>query len=155
MNIRKLRRATVAGTVTVVTSAVCALCWGTPARAQSDAGQCSNQTLNGSYGFAIDGQILYGPYPGLLRGVAMTHFDGRGNLGQVDFATLNGIPRWTGWRPVTGTYQMNPDCTGQAVLNPSDGSPSLHLYLVVARHGQEITTVVAGNATGSHGVRVN
>ena len=117
MNIRKLRRATVAGVVTVVTMAVCALCLGTRARAQSDAGQCSNQTLNGSYGFAIDGQILYGPSPGLLRGVAMTHFDGRGNLDQVDFATLNGIPRWTGWRPVTGTYQMNPDCTGLAELN--------------------------------------
>ena len=155
MNIKKLRRATVTSAVTVMTMAVCAVCWGARARAQSDGGLCSNQTLNGSYGFAIDGQILYGPYPGLLRGVAMTHFDGRGNLDQVDFATLNGIPRWTGWRPVTGTYQMNPDCTGEAVLNPSDGSPSLHLYLVVARHGQEISTVVAGNATGSHGVRVN
>ena len=85
----------------------------------------------------------------------MTHFDGQGNLDQVDFATLNGMARWTGWRPVAGTYAVNPDCTGEAMLNPSDGSPSLHLYLVVTRHGEEISTVVAGNATGSHGVRVN
>jgi hypothetical protein len=41
------------------------------------------------------------------------------------------------------------------VLNPSDGSPSLHLFLVVANHGQEIKTIVAGNATGSRGTRVN
>jgi hypothetical protein len=39
----------------------------------------------------------------------MTQFDGNGNLDQVDFATLNGIPRWTGWRSVTGTYQVNAD----------------------------------------------
>jgi hypothetical protein len=85
----------------------------------------------------------------------MTQFDGHGNLDQLDFATLNGIPRWTGWRSVTGTYQVNADCTGEAVLNPSDGSPSLHLFLVVANHGQEIKTIVAGNATGSRGTRVN
>jgi hypothetical protein len=85
----------------------------------------------------------------------MTRFDEHGNLDQVDFATLNGILRWTGWRSVTGKYLVNADCTGDAVLNPSDGSPSLHLFLVVANHGQEIKTVVAGNATGSRGTRVN
>ena len=36
------------------------------------------------------------------------------------------------------------------------GEPcSHHLHLVVANHGQEIKTVVAGNATGSRGTRVN
>ena len=85
----------------------------------------------------------------------MTHFDGLGNLDQVDFATLNGVPRWTGWRPVTGTYEVNPDCTGAAVLYPSDGSPTLHLHLVVVDHGRGIRTVVEGNATGSTGTRVN
>jgi hypothetical protein len=154
MNIRMLKSTTaVAVTALIITAG--ALSWDTSARAQAAPGQCSNQTLNGSYAFEIDGQILSGPFAGLLRGLAMTHFDARGNLDQVDFATLNGIPRWTGWRPVTGTYQINADCTGEAVLNPSDGSPSLHLFLVVANHGQEIKTVVAGNATGSRGTRVN
>src|SRR6188474_1519960 len=38
--------------------------------------RCSNQTLRGDYGFDIGGQILAGPRAGILRGVAMTHFDG-------------------------------------------------------------------------------
>jgi hypothetical protein len=155
MNIRKLRSTTTVGAVTALIIAAGALSWDTSARAQSAPGHCSDQTLNGSYAFEIDGQILSGPFAGVLRGVAMTQFDGHGNLDQVDFATLNGIPRWTGWRSVTGTYQVNADCTGEAVLNPSDGSPSLHLFLVVANHGQEIKTIVAGNATGSRGTRVN
>ena len=125
------------------------------ADAQPEGDRCSERTLTGRYGFAIDGQILSGPLAGVLRGLAMTHFDGRGNLEQVDFATINGIPRWTGWRPVTGTYEVNADCTGTAVLYPSDGSPTLHLRLIVADRGREIRTVVEGNATGSVGTRVN
>jgi hypothetical protein len=125
------------------------------ADAQTDADRCSDRTLRGRYGFAVDGQILSGPLAGVLRGLAMTHFDGRGNIEQVDFATINGIPRWTGWRAVTGTYAVNEDCTGMAVLYPSDGSPTLHLRLIVADRGREIRTVVEGNATGSVGTRVN
>jgi len=155
MNIRKLRSTTAVGAGTALIIAAGALSWGTSVRAQAEHGHCSDQTLNGPYAFEIDGQILSGPLAGLLRGVAMTQFDGHGNLDQVDFATINGIPRWTGWRSVTGTYQVNADCTGEAVLTPSDGSPSLHLLLVVANHGREIKTVVAGNATGSRGTRVN
>src|SRR6476619_774551 len=51
---------------------------------------CSNRTLRGSYGFAIDGTIIAGPNRLLLRGLAMTEFDGRGSLTQVDFTTNNG-----------------------------------------------------------------
>jgi hypothetical protein len=116
--------------------------------------ECGNDTLRGDYGFSIDGQILAGPRTGLLRGVAMTHFDGDGDLSQVDFTTINGIPTGTDWRPATGTYDINPDCTGTAQLNFTDGSPSLHLRLVVVDDGQEVRTIVQGNATGSVGIKV-
>ena len=47
-----------------------------------------------SYGFNVDGQIFPPGAPALiLRGVAMTIFDGEGGLSQVDHATANGIPR--------------------------------------------------------------
>ena len=85
----------------------------------------------------------------------MTEFDGRGNLQQVDFATINGIPIGADWRPVTGSYKVNADCTGTAELIPGDGSPTLKLRLVVVRNGKEVRTVVEGNATGSVGIRVN
>ena len=94
----------------------------------SDA-ECSDRTLRGDYAFAIDGTILTAPSPLLLRGVAMTHFDGHGNLSQVDFVTLNGVGG-PDWRPATGTYEINPDCTGSAQIIPV-GAPPVNLRLVV------------------------
>ena len=128
---------------------------GSLAKAESEDGNCSVRTLRGSYGFSIDGQILAGPRAGLLRGVAMTEFDGRGNLRQVDFTTINGVPTGTDWRPATGSYKVNADCTGTAEIVQGDGSPTLKLRLVVVRDGKEVRTVVEGNATGSVGIRVN
>ena len=115
---------------------------------------CSNDTLRGDYGFSVDGQILAGPRTGLLRAVAMTHFDGEGELNQVDFATINGIPTGADWRPGTGMYDINPDCTGAAQINFTDGSPALHLRLLVVDGGREVRAIVEGNATGSTGIKV-
>ena len=118
--------------------------------------KCSNRTLRGDYGFSIDGTILAGtPNPLLLRGVAMTHFDGQGNLSQVDFATRNGVPIAADWRSAIGTYDINADCTGTAQIIPADGSPTLNLRLVVVDRGREVRTIVVGNATGSVGIRVD
>src|SRR4030095_6359639 len=64
----------------------------------SDAA-CSDRTLRGDYAFAIDGTILTAPSPLLLRGVAMTHFDGHGNLNQVDFVTHNSAAAGPDWGP--------------------------------------------------------
>ena len=140
----------------LVLLAVCGvLMSGSPARAQSgEDGDCSVRTLRGAYGFSIDGQILAGPRMGLLRGVAMTRFDGRGNLSQVDFTTINGVPTGNDWRPATGSYRVNADCTGTAEIIPGDGSPTIKLRLVVVRNGKEVRTIVEGNATGSVGIRV-
>jgi hypothetical protein len=119
-------------------------------------GRCTARTIRGDYGFSIDGTIAAGtPGAFLLRGVAMTHFDGRGNLTQVDFATRNGAPLFADWRPGVGTYELNPDCTGTAEIIQSDGSPTLHLRLVVMDRGRQIRTIVVGSATGSAGVRVD
>ena len=118
--------------------------------------KCSNRTLRGDYGFSIDGTILAGtPNAFLLRGVAMTHFDGHGNLSQVDFTTRNGAPVTPDWRPAVGTYAINDDCTGTAQIIPGDGSPTLNLRLVVVDRGREVRTIVVGNATGSVGIKVD
>jgi hypothetical protein len=126
------------------------------ARAQSEDGACSNRTLKGDYGFKIDGQLLAGPLTGLVRGLAMTSFDGQGNMSQVDFVTLNGTPLFKDWRPSgKGTYKINANCTGMATIIYTDGSPSTELRLVVVRSGKEIHTVVVGNAVGSIGIKVD
>jgi hypothetical protein len=116
---------------------------------------CSNRTLRGSYAFAIDGTIIAGPNRLLLRGLAMTEFDGRGNLTQVDFTTINGAPAGTGWRSAVGSYDVDSDCTGTMQIVPDDGSPALNLKLVVADHGRTVHNIVLGNATGATGTKVN
>jgi hypothetical protein len=117
---------------------------------------CSNRMLMGHYGFSIEGTILAGtPNASLLRGVAMTHFDGHGNLNQVDFTTRNGAPLTPDWRPAAGTYEINPDCTGTAQVVQGDGTPTVNLRLVVVDRGREVRTIVVGNATGSVGIRVD
>lgn len=124
--------------------------------AAQESARCTDRTIRGDYGFSIEGTILAGtPNAFLLRGVAMTRFDGEGNLSQVDFTTRNGVPMSADWRPATGTYVVNPDCTGTAEIVQSDGTPTVRLRLVVVDHGREIRTVVVGNASGSVGIRAN
>ena len=118
--------------------------------------KCSNRTLRGDYGFAIDGTLtLPSPAPTpLLRGLAMQRFDGHGSFTQVDFITLDGVPATSDWRPATGTYQVNADCTGTMKINFEDGSPSLNLRLVVVDRGRKVLSIAEGLATGSVGTKV-
>lgn len=155
-------RARMALTVSGLLVAGCTLLLGQLGHAQSerfgDAGassqaRCSNRTLRGSYAFNIDGTIVAGPNRLLLRGLAMTQFDGRGNLSQVDFTTIDGAPTGTDWRPGEGTYELNSDCTGTMEIIPS-GSPALRLRLVVADRGRTIYNIVEGNSTGATGTKV-
>src|SRR6266566_5807628 len=69
---------------------------------------CSNATLKGAYAFTIHGQILAGPAVVILDGIALTTFDGNGNLTQVDAVADNGVVGQV-WRPATGTYSLNSD----------------------------------------------
>jgi len=119
---------------------------GGPAVAQSDTPHsgdrhCSDRTLSGDYGFAVEGLLL--PAPGVSipgRGVTMTHFDGEGNFTQVDSLIIGGTPV-SDWSPVTGTYHVNANCTGTMNLLPSGGG-FVNLRFVVVRRGKEIHTVV-------------
>jgi hypothetical protein len=121
---------------------------GVSARADSDDKGCSNNTLRGDYGFAVEGVIL--PAPGValpLRGVHMTHFSGNGTLTQVDHIVVDGVSPTLEWTPVTGTYHVNADCTGTITLVPSN-SPVVNLIIVVVRQGREIHTVVTAPFNG-------
>ena len=117
---------------------------GVPAKAESeseDSRGCSNRSLRGDYGFAVEGLIL--PAPGVtvpVRGVHMTRFDGNGNLTQVDSILVNGGPI-SDWTPVTGTYHVNSNCTGTISLYPSNGG-FVNLRIVIVRQGKEIHAVV-------------
>ncbi|WP_035348412.1 hypothetical protein [Edaphobacter aggregans] len=117
---------------------------------------CSNRTLDGDYGFTIEG-LLGIPGPGIqVRGVVLQHYDGNGNITQVDHVVIGGMVPPEEWRPGTGTYTVNPDCTGKATLFPGGTSgPPLVLFFVIVKHGEMIRQVVDGNATIATGNKLD
>jgi hypothetical protein len=121
----------------------------------SHASACSDSTLRGSYAFTIHGSIILPDGSTLLvDGLAKQTFDGNGKFTQVDAVAVGGnLP--PGWRPGSGTYSLNPDCTGsQTIVIP--GNPDVHLQLIVAQSGNTIHQVVIdpGVAATAEGERV-
>jgi hypothetical protein len=121
----------------------------------SHASACSDSTLRGSYAFTIHGSIILPDGSTLLvDGLAKQTFDGNGNFTQVDAVAVGGnLP--PGWRPGSGTYSLNPDCTGsQTIVIP--GNSDVHLQLIVAQSGNTIHQVVIdpGVAATAEGERV-
>jgi hypothetical protein len=126
---------------------------GPTARADSqDTIACTDRTLQGHYGSQIEGTILGPNLP--FRGLAMAHFDGKGSITQVDHIVFNGIPPAIEWTPGTGTYSVNPDCTGSAVINSPSGQGPVNLHFVVVNHGKQINQVVDANAVIAVAYRV-
>jgi hypothetical protein len=126
---------------------------GPTARADSqDTIACTDRTLQGDYASQIEGTILGPNLP--LRGLAMAHFDGKGNITQVDHIVVNGVPPAVEWSPGTGTYSVNPDCTGSAVINSSSAQGPINLHFVVVNHGKQINQVVDANAVTAVAYRV-
>lgn len=119
---------------------------------QTNSLACNNRLIAGDYGFTLEGTKLGGPGPvGLQVGVAMTHFAGHGELSQIDSVTINGqhIADFT-HAPASGSYSVNPNCTGTFNLEFSDGRPTVVVDFVVVDNGAEIDTVVvsAGGQPG-------
>jgi len=87
-----------------------------PAYADSEQAQktpCSNATLSGDYGLLISGvrpTTAGGPTEAMI-GTLIRSFDGHGNFTQVN--NVHGATSgWVADRPGSGTYSINPDCTG-------------------------------------------
>jgi hypothetical protein len=97
----------------------------------SHANTCSNSTIRGSYAYTIHGQVFIPNGPTLLiDGLARTTFDGEGNVTELDAiaANGNGAP---GWVSNTGTYSVNPDCTGTITVT-NGNQPLIHGQMIVA-----------------------
>ena len=127
---------------------------GLSSMASAHPNACSNLNLRGTYAFTIHGQILSPGGPLVVDGVAKTTFDGYGNLTQVDAVAVDGNLAQI-WRPGTGAYTLNSDCTGtMTIFNLNQ--PALHLAIVVSHSGDLIHTVVTdpGVAVTSDAERV-
>jgi hypothetical protein len=118
---------------------------------------CSNRTLKGTYANSLHGLIFIpgGSAPLVLAGVVKTTYDGKGTFTQVDAVSDNGSGV-TGWRPGSGTYSVNPDCTGTATI-VVPGMADLHLQFVVSPSGNTTHFVVIdpGLATAGDSERID
>jgi hypothetical protein len=119
------------------------------------ASPCSNSTIQGTYASTIHGTIFLPDGSTLLvDGIAKATFDGNGNFSQLDAVAINGhMP--PGWRPGTGTYSVNPNCTGTQTIM-IEGMPDLHLQFIVSQAGNKMRSVVTnpGVATTAEGERL-
>ena len=137
-----------------------------PARAQNnDNDGCSNATLKGDYAFTVAGQIFLPTGQIVQRqGIAMTHFDGDGNLTQEDFVLSDpNAPKPAGVPPTDqnngfhndeiGTYTVHKDCTGTftiilpGLLDPKTGATvtgtgKIVVLFALSDHGRAIHAVV-------------
>lgn len=113
----------------------------------ASAQQCSTQILNGWYdssfhtvrlGLLTGSPPTLAPFPtqSIVDGVSVYAFDGEGKFVALDFAMRDGQPNVPagsagltpdGFAPQTGTYHINPDCTGAGSLS----SPGLSFTFVI------------------------
>ncbi len=126
---------------------------------------CGKSTLKGDYAFTVSGQIFVpvkasdGTITTVIvqrDGIAMTHFDGEGNLSQVDYVLASpNAPTpptpppapptdpLTGFHNMeTGTYNVFPDCTGTFTIDTPKTSPIVVVKFALSNGGRSIHTIV-------------
>jgi hypothetical protein len=116
---------------------------------------CNNATIKGTYAYTIHGQVFIQNGPTLyIDGLARTAFDGEGNITELDAISVNGNMA-PGWAFNTGTYSVNPDCTGTITVT-NGNQPLVHLQFVVAQSGNTMheMTTDPGFATTAEGERI-
>ena len=85
----------------------------------------------------------------------MNQYDGQGNVSWLEHVVFNGSPFNQGWVPASGTYTVNPDCTGTAVVTTPNSPVPLNLYFVIADNGKEFREVLNTDALLTVCKRVN
>jgi hypothetical protein len=104
---------------------------------------CTDGTLRGTYGIQMQGTGSVPPPVGgsqTLIGVVKRTFDGMGNFTQID--NIHGsVTGWTPDRPGSGTYQVNPDCTGATQFQPAPGAPVIEERIVIVDGGSQLYSI--------------
>jgi hypothetical protein len=112
--------------------------------------ECSNRILRGEYGFLVSGTRGIGPIATeTFVGVGLRIYDGSGGL--TDKGTFHGqvtgVQGGEGEDAVTGTYQVNGDCTGTTtVFIPNVPFPIVSNFVIVDK-GRQVKEVVVSPAS--------
>jgi hypothetical protein len=132
--------------------ALSALSGGAWAGGGDDLG-CSNATLKGAYAFSVLA-VATATGPNVVVGLA--RFDGAGGYTQIDYPG-NGLsmsPPVSDFRTgETGTYTVNPDCTGFQGVDLGAGGTVENAF-VVSNGGRAIHAVTAERTRGGTPVPV-
>jgi hypothetical protein len=137
-----MKRTTAAQTLLIVFATVFVL--GLVSSAQADdRRECSNASLEGSFGFTSTGTLLAPPAPlaGAFAEIGRQTFDGQGNTEGTATASLNGT---VGHLTFQGTYVVNPDCTGSMTLFVSPMGATVNLDFVIDDNGAELRAITTG-----------
>ena len=127
-------------------AAATALVLGIAPSAMAHDHECSNATLKGTFAEKDTGFITNPPpaAASLFAGVNLETFDGHGAMTATGFATVDGNG---GPQTETGTYTVNPDCTGTYEVQISPGGFTAHAFFVIDDGGNELQIVVTDPGT--------
>ena len=110
----------------------------------SDDLGCSNATLKGAYAFSVVNIVVAALGPGVV--VGLTTFDGKGGLKQIDYPGNGGTDLGLDEKfrtGQTGTYTVNPNCTGFMTVNLGAGVGVTENAFVIGNGGRAIRAVIA------------
>jgi uncharacterized protein (TIGR03437 family) len=99
---------------------------------QQSPGTCSNAALSGSYGYTLEGWTAGSSFTPFADAGQLTA-DGAGHLSAADTASAGGAIIT---RTPSGSYQVNSDCTGSALLQDGLGDTT-HLYLTASSDSRQ------------------
>jgi hypothetical protein len=134
-----MKSSTTAKTFTFAAVTALALCTAPMAKAQSAQRGCSNASLNGTYAYTGSGTIVS---PAAIAGpfaeVGMQTFDGQGHTSATATASQGGnIIQFT----ITGTYTVNPDCTGTLTLQVAPIGITVPVFIVIDNGWNEFQAI--------------
>jgi hypothetical protein len=110
------------------------------------AGECSNATLQGSFGYTSTGTLLetYVPPPlaGPFAEVGRQTFDGKGETDGTATLSANGNTFKVHIQGANSTYKVNSDCTGSMSLYVVEFATTVNADFVIDDDGAEIRAIV-------------
>jgi hypothetical protein len=134
-----MKRSNTAKTFVIAAVSALALSIAPAAKADDNKG-CSNATLRGTFafkgaGFIVSPAFLAGP----LATVSTLTFDGIGTATSASgSSSQNGN---IGPQTETGTYTVNPDCTGTFMVLISPGGFTAHYFFVIDVDANELEII--------------
>ena len=131
-----MKHNTIAKTFAVAALAALALAIA-PAAKANDRG-CTNNSLRGSFAFKGSGSVIDPTGVFLLDVLFVQTFDGNGSFTGTGMQSHDGNILQVAQ---TGTYTVNPDCTGTYTAQLSPIGITVHFFFVIADSGNELDVI--------------